>query len=100
MGIRGFQSWLLDHKNIDAIIIGYFLAEAISAFYNSSFDNLITPVLSEILPGNKKDATKFLGSELHIHKFIVGIVRFLFSIYLAYLLRNLLFAIKKVNNIK
>jgi hypothetical protein len=86
-----FRQWVLQHKTIDTIIIGFFLAEAISRFYANSFETLLNPVISKVLPGDEKSEINVFGAKIKFHKLFVGVIQLLLSFYLAYLLRNFLY---------
>ena len=92
MSAKEFKNWILKHKTIDTIIIGYFIAEAISRFYKDSFDSLFYPILTKVLPGDEESEYNFFGAKIKIHKFILTFVQLLLSIYLAFLLRKALYA--------
>jgi hypothetical protein len=88
-----FKDFLLDHKNIDAIIIGYFIGESISTFYKTSFESLIDPILNKITPGVKYKKINVFGVTLFAHQFIVGLVKLFISFYVSYILRTILFTL-------
>ena len=91
MSLSRFKSWALEHKTVDTVIIALFLAEAVSRFYTNSFETLLNPIITKILPGDENTEVNFLGTKLKLHKFIVGIVQLLLSFYLAFLLRDFLY---------
>ena len=93
--LKEFREWLLKHKTVDTIIIGYFLAEALSTFYKDSFKNLFTPIITRILPGKDEETVNILGAKINLHSVIVGVLQLLVSFYIAFFLRKLLYSANK-----
>ena len=96
--LKEFREWLLKHKTVDTLIIGYFLAEALSTFYKDSFKNLFTPIITRVLPGKDEDTVNILGAKINLHSIIVGIFQLILSFYIAFFLRKILYdANKNIN---
>jgi len=92
---KEFKKWILKHKTIDTFIIGYFIAEAISRFYTDTFDSLFHPILVKIIPGKEDSETTIFGAKIKLYNFIIALIQLLLSIYLAFLLRKVLYASNK-----
>ena len=96
--LNEFRRWLLKHKTVDTIIIGYFLAEALSTFYQDSFKNLFTPIITQILPGKDEETVNIFGAKINLHSVAVGLIQLILSFYLAFFLRKFLYdANKNIN---
>mgnify|MGYP003996296829 CR=1 FL=1 len=92
--MSNFKNWILKNKTLDTIIIGYFLATSISAFYKKAFDSFFTPILDKLVPGDNNFELEVLGVKLKIHEFVLAFVQLLFSLVLAYYLKKIMNSIK------